>query len=59
MQDVTGSSERRAVREHDVGHRGWIGLRLDVDLDWVEVEGSVVETYRHVAPKKLAALLDD
>jgi uncharacterized protein len=41
-----------------VGHRGWIGLRLDRDVDWGEVEGIVTDAYRLVAPKRLVALLD-
>jgi hypothetical protein len=42
-----------------VGHRGWLGLRLDVAPDWDEVAGVVTEAYRQVAPKTLAAQLDD
>lgn len=42
-----------------VGHRGWLGLRLDVDPDWDEVRQLVTEAYRHVAPRTLAARLDD
>jgi hypothetical protein len=41
-----------------VGHHGWIGVRLDVDVDWDEVAGILADAYRKVAPKKLAALLD-
>jgi hypothetical protein len=41
-----------------VGHRGWLGVRLDVHLDWQEVEEIVRDAYRQVAPKRLAALLD-
>jgi len=41
-----------------VGHHGWIGVRLDTDVDWDEVAGILEDAYRHVAPKKLAALLD-
>jgi hypothetical protein len=41
-----------------VGHRGWIGVRLDVDADWDEVGGIVDDAYRLVAPKKLIAELD-
>ncbi|MEV0707186.1 MmcQ/YjbR family DNA-binding protein [Nocardia aurea] len=41
-----------------VGHRGWIGVRLDVDPDWDEVRGIVRDGYRRVAPKKLSALMD-
>jgi predicted DNA-binding protein (MmcQ/YjbR family) len=41
-----------------VGHRGWIGVRLDVDVDWDEIRGIVTDAYRAVAPKKLLAELD-
>ncbi|MEM9561870.1 MAG: MmcQ/YjbR family DNA-binding protein [Actinomycetota bacterium] len=41
-----------------VGHRGWIGVRLDVDPDWDEIAGILAEAYRLVAPKKLVAELD-
>jgi predicted DNA-binding protein (MmcQ/YjbR family) len=40
-----------------IGPRGWVGLRLDTpSVDWSEVEELVLESYRLVAPKKLAAL---
>jgi len=48
----------RFFRPPYVGHRGWIGLRLDVDVDWDEVEGVAEDAYRTVAPKKLLAELD-
>ena len=39
-----------------VGHRGWVGLRVDTDLvDWEEVAAFVVDSYRLLAPKRLAA----
>lgn len=41
-----------------VGHRGWLGMRLDVDPDWDEVAAAVEEAYRLVAPRKLVAELD-
>jgi hypothetical protein len=41
-----------------VGHRGWIGLQLDVDPDWDEVAGIVEDAYRLVAPKTLIKQLD-
>ena len=41
-----------------VGPRGWVGLRLDVDLDWDEVAGVVEEAWRMTAPKRLAAEWD-
>ena len=42
-----------------VGHRGWIGVRLDVDVDWDEVAGIIDEAYRMAAPKTLIKQLDE
>lgn len=36
-----------------VGHRGWLGLRLDRELDWNELAGIVEDAYAEVAPAKL------
>jgi hypothetical protein len=41
-----------------VGHRGWLGVWLDVPVDWEEIAGLVTDAYRIVAPKRLAALVD-
>jgi hypothetical protein len=39
-----------------LGHRGWVGLWLDVGrVDWAEARELVVESYCLSAPKKLAA----
>jgi predicted DNA-binding protein (MmcQ/YjbR family) len=41
-----------------IGPRGWVGLRLDAGpVDWSEVAGLMLSSYRLVAPKKLAAAL--
>jgi hypothetical protein len=42
-----------------VGYRGWIGVRLDVDVDWDEIDGIMRDAYRMVVPAKVAAALDD
>ncbi len=42
-----------------VGHRGWLGVRLDRDPDWDEVAGVCEDAYRQVAPKTLVARLDE
>ena len=55
---VDEESERFFVPPY-VGHRGWLGVRLDVDVDWGEIGGVVEDGYRHVAPKRLVAELDD
>jgi len=36
-----------------VGHRGWLGVRLDRRLDWDELAGIVEDAYGEVAPPKL------
>jgi len=36
-----------------VGHRGWLGVRLDRGLDWDELAGIVEDAYAEVAPPKL------
>jgi hypothetical protein len=41
-----------------VGHRGWIGVRLDPPVDWTELAQICHEAYRAVAPKRLVAALD-
>lgn len=41
-----------------VGHRGWIAVRLDVDVDWDEIAEILADAYRCVAPAKLVAALD-
>src|SRR6476659_2255160 len=41
-----------------VGGRGWIGVRLDVKVDWNEIREIVADAYRCVAPAKLVAQLD-
>jgi hypothetical protein len=48
----------RFFRPPYVGHRGWLGVRLDVDVDWDEVAKIVGDAYRCVAPKKLLGQLD-
>ena len=39
-----------------VGHRGWLGVRLDRDPDWDEVAAIVTEAYCCVAPKTLSLI---
>jgi hypothetical protein len=36
-----------------VGHRGWLGVRLDRGLHWDELAGIVEDAYTEVAPPKL------
>ena len=36
-----------------VGHRGWLGVRLDRRLDWDELAGIAEDAYAEVAPASL------
>ena len=55
---LIGSNPEQYFRPPYVGHRGWIGVRLDSpEVDWTEVTQVVREAYRVVAPGKLAALV--
>jgi hypothetical protein len=40
-----------------VGHKGWIGIRLDRRPDWPEVARMIERSYRLVAPKRLVSRL--
>ena len=36
-----------------VGHRGWLGVRLDRSLDWDELTGIVEDAFAEVVPRAL------
>jgi predicted DNA-binding protein (MmcQ/YjbR family) len=42
-----------------VGGRGWLGVYLDVPVDWDEVADIITDAYRQIAPKRMLARLDD
>jgi predicted DNA-binding protein (MmcQ/YjbR family) len=54
---LVGADPKRFYRPPYVGHRGWVGVRLDAGTDWDQVADLVEESYRMTAPKKVAALL--
>jgi hypothetical protein len=41
-----------------VGHKGWVGIRIDRKPDWNAVAGLVADAYREVATPALLARLD-
>jgi hypothetical protein len=45
---VESEPERYFVPPH-VGHRGWIGAYLDVDIDWARLEELVGNAYHTIA----------
>ena len=40
-----------------VGHRGWIGVRLDQGLEWDAIAGAIEEAYIRIAPASLVDAL--
>ena len=54
---VANDPERFFVPPY-VGHRGWLGVYLDVPVDWDQIADLVLDAYRVVAPKRLIAELD-
>ncbi len=59
IQDLlVGSDPAQFFVPPYVGHHGWIGVRLDIGVDWAEVTDLVHESYRMTAPKRLAAQID-
>lgn len=54
VQELLVDAEpERFFRPPYVGHRGWLGVRLDRGLDWDELAGIVEDAYAEVAPPKL------
>jgi predicted DNA-binding protein (MmcQ/YjbR family) len=53
-----GRACRVLFRPPYVGGRGWVGVRLDGDVDWDEVAELCEEAYRSVAPARLTQQLD-
>ena len=58
QEHLVGSEPGRFFRPPYVGHRGWVGVRLDGRLRWRQIEDVIEDAYRAVAPKKLLAELD-
>jgi len=54
MQEMLAEADpEKFFRPPYVGHRGWLGVRLDRGLDWDEWAGIVEDAYAEVAPPKL------
>ena len=48
----------RVFRPPYVGHRGWVGVRLDADVDWTEIAELCADAYRTVAPRGLVSQVE-
>jgi hypothetical protein len=58
QETLVDAAPDRFFRPPYVGHRGWLGVWLDVPVDWEEIAEIVNDAYRMVAPKRLVADLD-
>jgi hypothetical protein len=58
QEALVGSEPERFFRPPYVGHRGWLGVYLDVEVDWAEIAEIVQDAYRMIAPKRLVTELD-
>jgi len=57
QEALIASHPDRYYRPAYVGHRGWVGMRLEGKPDWDEVEGVIEDAYCTIAPAKLVALV--
>jgi hypothetical protein len=55
---LVASEPERFFTPPYVGVRGWLGVWLDVPVDWDELADLVADAYRMVAPRRLLATLD-
>jgi hypothetical protein len=52
QEELASTEPDRFFRPPYVGHRGWIGVRLDGDVDWDEVAMICREAHRVIAPAR-------
>ncbi len=48
------SDPERFFRPPYLGPKGWVGVMLTGVVDWDELRGLIVDSYRLIAPKRLA-----
>ena len=58
QQELIAANPEQFFRPPYVGHRGWVGVRLDRDPEWAEIAELCQDAYRVIAPPTLAAQLD-
>jgi predicted DNA-binding protein (MmcQ/YjbR family) len=59
QQVLIGADPDTFFRPPYVGHKGWVGMRLDAKPDWQEVAVLLRRSYARTAPKKLAAMVGE
>jgi hypothetical protein len=56
--ELIAAEPDRIFRPPYVGGRGWLGVRLDGEVDWAEIAELCQDAYRAIAPATLLAQLD-
>jgi hypothetical protein len=57
QEELIAANPEQFFRPPYVGHRGWVGVRIDLGPDWAEVAEIVTDAYRQVAkPAQIAAI---
>ena len=57
QETLVDDDPERFFRPPYAGSRGWIGVYLDVPVDWGELEGRIHDAYRLIPPRRLAELV--
>ena len=52
LPDVTERPSHHYFRPPYVGHRGWVGVRLDREVGWEEIAGVIEDAHETVARKR-------
>jgi predicted DNA-binding protein (MmcQ/YjbR family) len=52
---LIGDNPDQFFRPAYVGSKGWVGVRLNAIQDWAEIDDLIRDSYRLIAPKRLAA----
>jgi hypothetical protein len=58
QEELVETEPEQFFRPPYVGHRGWLGVRLDGKVDWTEIAEICRDAYCVIAPKTLVAQLD-
>jgi hypothetical protein len=58
QEELIATNPDQFFRPPYVGHRGWVGVRIDQNPNWAEITEIVIDAYRQVAPKRLVAHID-
>lgn len=58
QEALISADAERFYRPKYVGASGWVGVRLEGNVNWAEIRELLVQGYRLVAPKRALAQLD-